>query len=272
MADLLRVMCGAAVIALAACGSRTPSEAAASGAALELSPPVQRLESGGLRLEEQAWRQGDEAGLAWRVSVALPGHASVSAVHSVADFSALLPKDAGPWAAINGGFYDVGREAMGLVVSAGQERAALQKSGGSGVFFVGPTGPRVVHRDAWAPGPTEALQSIDRLIEQGASLVNKLEGNRAARSAVVVGKERLWIVALAASTAAPGAREITLDHTIGHGLTLGVFAQYLLQATDAVEALNLDGAVSTQLSVVTPEGRFDVHGERGTINAVVLRP
>lgn len=264
-----------AALALAGCGGPgSGAEASSEGAPadLALTPPTIRLESGGLRLEEQSWRRGDEAGLAWRVSVALPGHASVSAVDSVADFSALLPQDAGPWAAINGGFYDVSRAAMGLVVSAGQERAPLQKSGGSGIFFVGPTGPGVVHRDAWVSGPSEALQSIDRLIDQGASLVQRLGGPKAARSAVVVGRERLWIVALAASTAAPGASEVTLDHTIGHGLTLGVFAQYLLQSTDAVAALNLDGAVSTQLSVVTPDGRLDVHGERGTINAVVLRP
>lgn len=250
-----------------------PSRSADPGGALKLDPPVTRLESGGLRLEEQAWSLGDSHGTAWRVSVPLPGHASVSATPSVVAFSELLPADTGPWAAINGGFYDTDKAAMGLVVSGGTERAPLRPSGGSGVFFWAPTGPHVVHRDAWAPGPPEAVQSIDRLVDQGKSVVGHLDGPLAARSAVAVGRARLWIVALSAAEGIhPVDGGVQLDHTVAHGLSLGRFAEYLLQSTDTVEALNLDGAVSTQLSVRTPEGAFALRGERGTINAVVLRP
>lgn len=259
------------VAALLACSSA--ADPTSPPAALTVGPAVVKLDSGGLRLEEQTWTLGPDAGLAWRASVALPGHAVITALDEVGGFETLLPSDPGPWAAINGGFYDTDARAMGLVVSGGVERHSLQGNGGSGVFFVGPTGPRVVKRDQWQPGPAEALQSIDRLIDQGASLVAKLDGKKAARSAVVVGETRLWLVALADG---PGvetiAEGVQLDDTIAHGLSLGRFAEYLIQTTDAVEALNLDGAVSTQLAVRTPDGRFEVRGERGTINAVVLRP
>lgn len=259
-------------VGLSACaaGSTHPSEPLLP---VTVMPTGRTLESGGLRLVEDQWTHGEDQGLAWRVSVPLPGHATVSAVDSVADFAALLPADAGPWAAINGGFYDTSREAMGLVVSGGTERAPLRPTGGSGVFFVGPTGPRVVHRDQWQPGPTEALQSVDRLIDRELSVVTRMDGPKAARSAVVVGETRLWLVALAATssvTATPDGYQ--LHDTIGRGLSLGSFAEYLIQQTAAVEALNLDGAVSTQLSLKTADGSFAVRGERGTINAVVLRP
>ena len=69
MGARLCVMRLSAAVLLAGCSGRE-SAIAASSEALELSPATLRLESGGLRLEEQAWRQGDEAGLAWRVSVA----------------------------------------------------------------------------------------------------------------------------------------------------------------------------------------------------------
>lgn len=230
------------------------------------------LEEGGLRLDEQRWTWGDRAGLAWRASTPLPGRASVVSQSAVVDMARLLPADAGPWATINGGFYDPEGKAMGLVVTGGQERSPFVKGGGSGVFFVGPAGPRVVHRDAWQAGPTEALQSIDRIVDQGKSLVARL-GPVAVRSAVVVGRTRLWLVALVDDACLEKESDgYTLDDTTGKGVPLSVFAEYLVSETEAVEALNLDGGVSTQLAVKAGGETFWVRGERGTINAVVLRP
>lgn len=240
---------------------------------LALEAPRTLREEGGLRLEEQGWSWGEERGTAWRVSVPLPGRATVSPARSVVEFDALLPADAGPWAAINGGFYDPEGRAMGLVVSGGRERSAFVRGGGSGVFFVGPAGPAVVHRDAWKPGPAEALQSIDRLVDEGRSLVKRREGPLAARSAVAVGADRLWLLALAGEqSVVPLSDGARLDATAGNGLPLGVFAEWIVRSTGAITALNLDGAVSTQLAVRTSAGAFRVRGERGTINAIVLRP
>lgn len=257
------------------CGGRQEADAATPVAewALGVEPAKVLLEEGGLRLEEQRWTWGPVSGLAWRASTPLPGHASIASQGAVVDFQGLLPADSGPWAAINGGFYDTEGRAMGLVVSGGQERSSFARGGGSGVFLMGPTGPRVVHRDAWQPGPTEALQSIDRVVDAGQSLVKRREGPLAARSAVVVGKDRLWLVALAEEDSVDrGPGGVRLDDTSGQGVSLGVWAEYLIRETAAVEALNLDGAVSTQLAVQAAGERFIVEGERGTINAVVLRP
>lgn len=259
---------------LAAC-SATPQEPAADAASpgLTLSAPVVLREADGLVLDRQDWRWGDERGTAWRASVPLPGRASVVPSDGVVAFERLLPSDPGPWAAINGGFYDPEGRAMGLVLAGGNVHTPFSKGGGSGVFFMGPDGPRVVHRGAWEPGPTEALQSIDRLIDQGKSLVKRQDGPLAARSAVVVGEARLWLVALAGEDSVDALPDgAQLSATAGEGLPLGVFADYLVQSTAAREALNLDGAVSTQLAARTPEGLFHVRGQRGTINALTIRP
>ena len=243
------------------------------GEALHTSPVEPLWSEGGLTVERQAWQLGADAGVAWRARVPLPGDAKMAYLGGVEDFPAFLPIDAGPWAAINGGFYDAMRDAMGLVVTAGEERVALTTSGGSGVFSFGPQGPRVVHRDAWQPGDPEALQSIDRLVDAGTSLVKRRSSNRAARSAVVVGREALWLVALAADASiTPTDGGVRLRDTVGEGLPLWAFADYLLQSTDVVAALNLDGAISTSFAAAAGEHRFTVEGERGTINAVVIRP
>lgn len=262
------------ICALCACASSgAPPASEAELPRVALQPETTLRSEGGLLLEQQPWTHGDVHGVAWRASVSLPGHPAISPSDGVVEFAALTPSDDGPWAAINGGFYDPSGKAMGLVVSGGVQRSALVRGGGSGVFLVGPVGPRVIHRDAWEQGPQEALQSIDRLIDDGKVLVKKRDGPLAARSAVAIGRGRLWLIALAEDdsvVALPdGAR---LRHTAGHGLSLGDFADYVLRTTGAAEALNLDGAVSTQLAVRTHEGVYRVRGELGTINAVVIRP
>src|SRR5690606_9506952 len=106
----------------------------------------------------------------------------------------LEPKeDPGPYAAINGAFYEKGP--MGLVVSDGVERHPLEARGGSGIFLVDEDGPMIVPREDWQPGPAPALQSIDRIVHLGENLVAKETGApRAARSAVVVGQHHVWLV------------------------------------------------------------------------------
>jgi len=123
-------------------------------------------------------------------------------------------------------------------------------------------------------GPAEALQSIDRLVDVGVNWVTaRPDAPLTARSVVALGGGRAWLVALAGDrslrrSAGGGYR---LEGTTGAGLTLHDFASFLISAVHAEKALNLDGAISTQLAVSNGRRRFEVVGERGTIHAVVLR-
>ena len=95
---------------------------------------------------------------------------------------------------------------------------------------------------------------------------------QAARSAVALTEKEVIFVALAARTSVRefdgGAR---LFKTSFLGLPLWAFADYVSASTGAREALNMDGAVSTQMMVRLDGESFKVIGERGVINAVELR-
>lgn len=231
------------------------------------------LSDSGLTLERQAiWFDGQPA-TAWRVRVGLPGLSRVASADVITEFSAFHPRDDGPWATINGGFYDRDLTPMGLVVSDGHERSTLRPGGGSGVFLETSDGPRIVHRSEPTTGATQALQSIDRLVDAGASVVNSTNERRAARSAVVVGSDSLWLVLVAADASVRSVPDgIWLRWTSRRGLPLYAFATYLVFATDAVTALNLDGGPSSSLTVRAAGQMFRVIGERGTINALQMRP
>lgn len=251
-----------------------PDEQAADGEELaRLGEPRLLLAEGGLVLESFDWRWEEQRGTLFRARVPRTGRAEVRPSAEVRPFGELLPADAGPWAAINGGFYEVG--AMGLVVAGGVQHTALSPRGGSGVFLFGPQGARIVHRDRWAPGEPEALQSIDRLVDEGRSLVKaRPEAPRAARSAVVLDGEGMALVAAVAaeSLREQGEGSWQIRGSSGRGLSLGAFAALLAGSLGAQQALNLDGAISTQLAVRAGDRRFELRGEAGTINALLLRP
>lgn len=162
---------------------------------------------------------------------------------------------------------------MGLVVSDSAERHPLTDRGASGVVEYDPMPVGVVHRHAWNPGAKQALQSIDRVVDAGASLVKPRDGAHLdARTAVVVAPDGVWVVvAVANESITPEADGVRLVSTVGHGLALSEFAELLVTGLHAEQALNLDGAVSTQMVVSIPPWRWVVTGERGTINGVVVR-
>lgn len=242
------------------------------GPTVALDAAVPLLAEGGLQLESRAWRFEGAQGTAWIARVALPGGAQVRPSAEVRPFDELLPGDAGPWAAINGGFYEHGP--MGLVVSDGQEHSPLSPRGGSGIFQWGPAAPAILHRSAWTPGPPQALQSIDRLVDAGRSLVKARDQARAAaRSAVVLTGTELLLVALADGEGIETLPDgVQLHRTVARGLPLWAFAELLVQGLDAQTALNLDGAISTQMAVQAQGRRFHLRGEAGTINVLVIRP
>jgi len=237
-----------------------------------LDEPTLLWDEPGLRVETQAWYLGEDQGTAWRVRT--PVHSDVRVVPSdrVVRLADLAPDEPGPWAAINGGFYEVG--AMGLVVADGNERSPLTERGGSGVFLVDEKGPRVVHRSDWEPGPSQALQSLDRLVDGGLSVWPEHAGApRAARSAVAISEDALWLVVAVDRRSIPdGVEPLQLTHTVGYGLPGWAFAELLVQGVGAQQALNMDGAISTQLEVVGTENVLSILGQSGTINAIVVRP
>ena len=240
---------------------------------LRVWPVEVLLESDELTLEEQAWEYQDLRGRAWRVRVPLDGDVRVQVSDEIMSFNAFLPADAGPWAVINGGFYDRDLVAMGLVVADGVEHHPIRRSGGSGVFLVSEAGPRIVHRTDWEPGPAQALQSIDRLVAEGVSVVNSRDNRGAARSAVAIGRDHLWlVVAVSEESTRTVPDGVWLRWTAHSGLPLWAFADYITATTNAISALNLDGGGSTSLAVTTGDQLFRVIGERGTINALVVRP
>ncbi|MEM1346924.1 MAG: phosphodiester glycosidase family protein [Myxococcota bacterium] len=249
---------------------------------VQLAPPEPLMEAEGFTLERQAWRFGEREGWAWRARVARPGSAKVLAKEELTmlpEFS--LGTGATPFAALNGGFYEHAEDPkpMGVVVTHGDKVKGYQKRGGSGVFVVIDGQSTIVHRDQWAQfakrNPTHALQSIDRIVADGKTLVKQREGARsAARAAVVLGERDMWLIALAdragVEQRAGGALQLRASSYLG--LPLWAFAEYIVASTDVIDALNLDGGVSTQMLVKTPTAEFVLRGERGTMSAVTLSP
>jgi hypothetical protein len=96
----------------------------------------------------------------------------------------------------------------------------------------------------------------------------------AARSAVVLEPNAVWLVLQAAdaSIADHTARTVQIRDPYDHGMPLWAFADWLVAEMNAVDALNMDGGLSTNLLVRTPDHAFSVTGVDGTINAVLFRP
>lgn len=249
----------------------TPEPVAAPPAGVVVTYDAIVAAGDGLELHQLGWRVADRAGVAWAARMPRSGRMTVTPSEEVRPLSELVEGESGTWAAVNGGFYEQGP--MGLVVSGGVERHPLTERGGSGVVQHDPMPVGVVHRDAWTPGAKEAVQSIDRIVDAGTSLVKPRAGAHLdARSAVVVSPQGVWVVvAVAKESVAPGAGGVRLVSTAGHGLTLPEFADLLIIGLHAEQALNLDGAVSTQMVVSVPPWRWVVAGEWGTINGVVVR-
>lgn len=246
------------------------------------------FEVAGLRLERQRWKLKDLEGVAWRVRVPrASARVGVRAVPKLEPFDALLPSLGADsvWAAINGGFYEDdpqgGYRPMGVVISKGRQAHDYKTRGGSGLLVVKDDEIKIIHKSLWPKkdkeikaAADEALQSIDRIVDEGKSLVGpKPDARYAARSAVALTDDAVYLVAVAANASLyelEGGGGYRLRKSSYLGLPLWAFAQYLVEHTGARQALNLDGAVSTQLVVQARDKRFELIGERGTMSAVVL--
>ncbi len=267
-------VCGALLLAVLALVRPATTEAVAAEPTLRVEPVEQLAAAQGLVVERQRWYLDAASGWVWRARVPLPVQLRVAAAATVRPFQDFLPEDSGPWVAINGGFYDVDGTAMGLVVADGQVAAPYRLGGGSGILELRDGDLRIVHRSQYQPGAQQALQSIDRIVAGGRSLVGRRAGARStARSVVALSDRSLWLMLVAGNGQVPaGSGRIVLHAAATAGLPLWAVADYILLATDASEALNLDGSVSAQLAARV--GSFELHlqGIRGTINALLMRP
>jgi uncharacterized protein YigE (DUF2233 family) len=190
-------------------------------------------------------------------------------------FDDFLPGDHGPWAAINGGFYDVDGTAMGLVISQGVTHSPFRRGGGSGILEVHPDGPRIIHHSSFQPGAVEAIQSIDRIVANGRVLVNTRPNARvAARSGVGI-SDRFLVLVLIADDRSILPRDrytVQLHDASSYGLPLWAFARYLQREVGVVDALNLDGSVSAHFATQIGDRKIRISGLRGTVNALLIRP
>lgn len=259
----------------------TPPPPVFAGSPVAVTPAevLHHSDAHALRVLRQRWKLDGTTGVVWLVSVPRDAEARVAHSADVVPFVDLLPPDDGPWAAINGGFYEAvpngpNHRAMGLVISDGHTESKRTTRGGSGIFLMDSTGPKIVHRKKFRPaGVSQALQSIDRIVDGGTSLVKRRPDQPGAmRSAIALTEDRMWLVAAVADA---DIREVSSGIQLRRshdGLPLWAFAAYLIDTLEVTEALNLDGGVSTQIAVRDGDFHLDVRGVRGTINAIVLRP
>lgn len=247
----------------------------------------------GLRLERQRWKLKDLEGIAWRVRLKrTSARVGVRAVSKLEPFKALWPQLGADhvWAAINGGFYEEDPlgdyRPMGVVISQGSQVHDYKTRGGSGILVVKDDEIKIIHKSLWPKKSfwpmgnkdikamaDEALQSIDRIVDEGKSLVKpRPEASYAARSGVALSDDAVYLVAVAANASlyeVEGGFRLRKSSYLG--MPLWAFAQYLVEHTSAKQALNLDGAVSTQLIVQARDKRFELIGERGTMSAVIIQ-
>lgn len=228
-------------------------------------------EATGLRFEQRRWSSGGVSGVAWCVRIdrqrADVGVEMPDARSHLPDF---LPARPGVWAAVNGGFYEDGP--LGLVRVAGVDRAPYSERGGSGVLIVDDGGVRVIPKADWPVPARHALQSVDRLVVDGASVVKpRPDAQRAARAAVALDNDHVWlVVAVGDASVRPADDGWQVVDPYGAGMTLGEFAGWLVSDLGATSALNLDGGLSVELVVDLGERAWTVHGVGGTVNAVVV--
>ena len=229
------------------------------------------LSAPGLQLTTRSWTGRDgQTGPAWVVHLTNPT-LTVLPSDTLQPLPAFSAPSTDTYVHINGGFYDPQAQAMSLVVHDGTVHNSL--GSGSGIV----TGPRpvaILHKDAWQPGPGEALQSIDRIVNDGTSLVShRPDARRAARSIIAVADDGVFVAVLAheRSASAEGST-VHLSATSFLGPTLAEAADFAVNELGATAALNLDGAVSSALIVSTPAGRVEVVGEQPIINAIRVQP
>jgi uncharacterized protein YigE (DUF2233 family) len=154
---------------------------------------------------------------------------------SEARTAAQVRRSGGHLAVINAGFFDLDGSPMGLLISDGRQLQKLRPVDW-GVLYLDSSGAHIVHtRDfRHRPGMLQAMQSGPRLVVDGE--VVKLKPQSSRRSAV--GIDGSGRVVLMATEQSLGAAELART----------------LRDLGCLQALNLDGGPSAQLSLALSEG------------------
>lgn len=154
---------------------------------------------------------------------------------------------------INGGFFDETFRSLGLLQRRGQVMNPVRNASW-GVFLLGGKDgrePSIVSRSDWRPERTSlAIQAGPRLVVNG-RLPSFKESIPARRSAIGITRDGFIEIALSESA-----------------LTLRDWA--LLMQKYCVQALNLDGGGSSQISVALPGFSLEVAGLTAVPNAVAV--
>ncbi|MFH1809835.1 MAG: phosphodiester glycosidase family protein [Pseudomonadota bacterium] len=240
-----------------------------------------------LTLDRWRYRQGPQVGEIWIAHIKPEGvqlsvEVASNAPRRITEITSLAEREPGDYLAINGGFYDDSGP-LGLVVSHGHQVKRFRSNGGSGVFVVAGSVPEIMHRDAFKPSPEihHALQSIDRLVADGESLVRERTQARSDARSLVGIDDHLHLVLAVAYDARAVSQEtagvVYLNRqTTSTGVTLRDLAEFAARDEKAGGlglrwALNLDGGWSTALHARIEGQPHGVVGYRGTINAIQAR-
>ena len=243
--------------------------------------PIALSPSSGKAFEIRTWREGAATGELWIATFPAGSRLSVQPAPAtptpLAKF--VVEPQEKDFAAVNGGFYS--DAPMGLVLSSGRELHRRTGNGGSGVFFVANGLPGIAASRGFLPpaGTSDALQSIDRLVHAGKSVVKRgAERHADARTAVAIDAAGATLLLVLFDSRAAQSRQggvVQLGPgSSGTGPSLFDFAELLARPVDkgglgAAFALNLDGGYSSSMKLRFEGETREIRAFRGTVNAVV---
>lgn len=151
---------------------------------------------------------------------------------------------------INGGFFDEVFRPLGLRERRG-ERIHPVRNASWGIFLLGGKGPAIIHQRDWNPeGVSMAIQVGPRLLVDG-KVPSFKETGPSRRSALGITAEGLVVVAAS-----------------DQPLLLREWA--LLLQKESVQALNLDGGGSSQISAKIGGFSLEVEGATGIPDAIAV--
>jgi uncharacterized protein YigE (DUF2233 family) len=153
---------------------------------------------------------------------------------------------------INGGFFDELYRSLGLLETGGKVVNPVKKAGWGVFVLKGDKGndPALLLPKDWTGGGRMAIQAGPRLVIDG-QLTSLKSNAPSRRSAIGI---------------TPGnSVEIAISERL---LTLQEWGSVLQK--DCIQALNLDGGGSSQISVVLPNFSLNMTGETGVPNAVAV--
>ncbi len=240
---------------------------------LSVAEVEQVASTGKMELQRQEIFFDGERVIAFRIRVP-KANADLRVLPSkkVARLDQLFEKPNGDFVAMNGGFYDQDLDPMGLVVSGAKEHIKRRKVGGSGIIESRSGKISILHQSRYQNGADEALQSIDRIVAEGKSLVRRRSGApAAARTVVALGKDYLWTIVVVSEKSLQKEGGAMQLRSTSQGLPLWATARYVLETTDVVDALNLDGGISTQIIARVDDQLLHIRGVSGTINGILVK-